>query len=87
MVFRSHCDKIWNMSMLAKFLLATFAAMLLTGAGCAEARRQDCWFEYSNPIDYSEVLKVPADPLLVLWALPYSPCTFDKKPTAFQSRD
>ena len=73
--------------MLAKFLLATFAAMLLTGAGCAEARRRDCWFEYSNPIDYSEVLKVAADPLLDLWALPYSPCTFDQKSTAFQSRD
>jgi len=75
------------MPMLAKFLLPTFAAMLLTSAGCAEAHRRDCWFEYSNPIDYTEALKTPADPLLDLWALPYSPCTFDKKSTEFQSRD
>ena len=72
------------MRKLAKLLLM---AALLTATGCSEARRRDCWFEYSNLIDYTELLRTPADPLLDLWALPYSPCTFEKKSTDFKSRD
>ena len=69
-----------------KFIfIFSLLATLLLGTGCAEVRSRDCWFEYSNPIDYSEVLRTLADPLVDLWFLPYSPCLFDSK--AGQARD
>lgn len=68
------------------FFGSILAALLLTG-GCADNSRRDCWFEYSNPIDYSAALRPPADPLVDLWFLPYSPCTFHEKPAESHDRD
>ena len=76
------------MRSIAKLLFLCVGGLLIGSAGCAaEPKKSDCWFTYSNPVDYTEVLRTPTDPLLDLWSLPYSPCTFDKKSTAFQSRD
>lgn len=62
-----------------RFLILLSLSLPLLGIACAEVRSRDCWFDYSNPIDYSAVLKTPDDPLMDLWFLPYSPCTFGQK--------
>jgi hypothetical protein len=75
------------MAMSKSIFFASILAALPLSSGCAVDHHRDCWFEYSNPIDYSAVLRPPADPLVDLWFLPYSPCTFHEKPADARDRD
>ena len=63
-----------------KCFIPLLVLSLLTG--CADVRSRDCWFEHSQPIDYTAALKPAPDPLLDLWTLPYSPCELQQNKTS-----
>ena len=57
-------------------LLMISFILVTIGGGCAAVQSRDCWFRASPPPDYIEALRPPADPLLDLFTMPYSPCEF-----------